>query len=268
MPIVGTCRLCHINADLQVSHFLPNAVYAQLREDALKNPHPVLMTEDDSIISSKQIAEHLLCFDCEQRFSKLGESWVLGNMARATSFPLQDMLIKAKPLGISPDQTFACYSAAAIPGIDMDALIYFALSIFWRGAAHRWRNIKGVMEGIKLGPYEEPIRKFLLGGPFPDDIVVQIAVWPTKDVIPAAYTPRKGKAPGYHAFNFMIPGIEFRLLAGKQIPDDVLSSCSHASPQKLIYATMQTVTETIETFGKIMSHSKPSKSLLGSRTPK
>jgi hypothetical protein len=269
MPIVGTCRLCHKNADLQVSHFLPNAVYAQLREDALKNPHPVLMTEDDSIISSKQIAEHLLCFDCEQRFSKLGESWVLGNMARVTSFPLQDMLTKAKPLGISPDQTFACYSVAATPGIDMDALIYFALSIFWRGAAHQWRNIdKGLMEGIKLGPYEEPIRKFLLGGPFPDDIVVQVAVWPTKDVIPAAYTPRKGKAPGYHAFNFMIPGIEFRLLTGKQIPDDVLSSCSHASPQKLIYATMQTVTETIETFGKIMSHSKPSKSLLGPRTPK
>lgn len=66
MPIVGTCRLCHINANPQVSHFLPNAVYAQLREDALKNQHPVLMTEDDSIISSKQIAEHLLCFDCEQ----------------------------------------------------------------------------------------------------------------------------------------------------------------------------------------------------------
>jgi hypothetical protein len=150
----------------------------------------------------------------------------------------------------------------------MDALIYFALSIFWRGAAHRWRNIKGVMDGIKLGPYEEPIRKFLLGSPFPDDIVVQVAVWPTKDVIPAAYTPRMGKAPGYHAFNFMIPGIEFRLLTGKQIPDDVLLSCSHASPQKLIYATMQTVTETIETFGKIMSHSKPSKTLLGPRTPK
>lgn len=118
MPIIGTCRLCHMNTDLQVSHFLPNAVYARLREHALKNPHPVLMSEDDSIISSKQIAEHLLCFDCEQRFSKLDESWVLGNMARATNFPLQDMLIKANPLGISPDQTFACYSAAAIPSID------------------------------------------------------------------------------------------------------------------------------------------------------
>jgi hypothetical protein len=268
MPVVGTCKLCHKTANLQVSHFLPNALYAQLREDTLKNPHPVLMTKDDSIISSKQIAEHLLCFDCEQRFSKLGESWVLGNMARATSFPLQDMLIKAKPLGTSDDQTFAYYSGATIPDINMNALIFFALSIFWRGAAHRWRNIKGVMEGIKLGPYEEPIRKFLLGGPFPDDIVVQVAVWPTKDVVRAAYTPRKGKAPGYHAFNFMIPGIEFRLLTGKQIPNSVRLTCSYASPQKLIYATMQTVSETMGTFGKIMSHSKPSKSLLGPRTPK
>src|ERR1039457_293527 len=92
MPVVGTCKLCHKTANLQVSHFLPNADYAQLREDALKNPHPVLMTEDDSVISAKQIAEHLLCVDCEERFGKLGESWVLGNMARATSFPLQDML--------------------------------------------------------------------------------------------------------------------------------------------------------------------------------
>lgn len=268
MPAIGTCKLCQKTAELQVSHFLPNAVYAQLRDDTLKNAHPVLMTEDDSIISPKQIAEPLLCVDCEQRFSKLGESWVLGNMSRVTSFPLQDMLIKATPLGVSDDKTFAVFSAAAIPEIDMDALVYFALSVFWRSSAHQWRNIKGVMDGIKLGPYEEPIRQFLLGGPFPADIVVQVAVWPTKDVVRAAYTPRRGRAPGYHVFNFMIPGIEFRLLTGKQIPEDVQMSCSHGSPQKLIYSTMQTVSETIKTFGQIMEHSKPSKKLLGPRTPK
>jgi hypothetical protein len=66
----------------------------------------------------------------------------------------------------------------------------------------------------------------------------------------------------------MIPGIEFRLLTGKQIPEDVQMSCSHGSPQKLIYSTMQTVSETIKTFGQIMEHSKPSKKLLGPRTPK
>jgi len=264
----GMCRLCLKPADLQESHFLPRAVYTQLRTDALKNSNPVLMTEHDSTISQKQIKEYLLCSDCEQRFSKLGESWVLANMARIANFPLQDMLFSTKPLGVSPDRTFTCYSAAAISGIDMDALVYFALSIFWRSAAHQWRNIEGAMDGIKLGPYEELIRDFLLGGPFPDNIVVQVAVWPEKKVIPVAYTPRRGKAPGYHVFNFMIPGIEFRLLTGKQIPDEVFSSCSYSSPQKLIYMTAQTVSETMETFGKIMAHSKPSKSLLGPRTPK
>jgi hypothetical protein len=265
----GICRLCHKLADLQESHFFPRAVYIQLREAAFKNQNPVLMTEDESTISQKQIKEYLLCFDCEQRFSRLGESWVMANMARITSFPLQDSLFSGTPLGISKDQTFSCYSAAVLSSIDIGALTYFALSIFLRSAAHQWRNIDGTnMDGIRLGPYEEPIRNFLLGGSFPNDVVIQVAVWPEKVVIQAAYTPRRGNAPGYHVFNFMIPGIEFRLLTGKQIPYDVRSTCSYASPQKLIYMTKQTVDETIVTLGKMMSHSKPTKSLLSPRIPK
>jgi hypothetical protein len=96
----GICRLCHKLADLQESHFFPRAVYIQLREAAFKNPNPVLMTEDESTISQKQIKEYLLCFDCEQRFSRLGESWVMANMARITSFPLQDSLFSVTPLGV------------------------------------------------------------------------------------------------------------------------------------------------------------------------
>jgi hypothetical protein len=36
--------------------------------------------------SSGQIADELLCRDCEQRFSKNGETWVIENMAQQGGF--------------------------------------------------------------------------------------------------------------------------------------------------------------------------------------
>ncbi len=112
------------------------------------------------------------------------------------------------------------------------------LSVFWRAAAHTWRNMSGPMEGIDLGPFEEPIRRFLLGGPFPSNPVVLVSVWPTRDVLPAAYTPRRGRAPGWHVFNFLIPGLEFRLLTGRQIPRELRGMCSFASAEKFIFSAM------------------------------
>jgi hypothetical protein len=249
------CKLCKLERELRESHFLPAAVYAQLRQDSQQNPNPVLVTSKVSLTTSKQITGRVLCGECEQQFSSLGEAWVLANMSRPEGFAMQDALAATKP--IASNENFAYYSSAAIPTINMDALVYFALSIFWRASAHMWRNVSGFMEGIELGPFEESIRKFLVGGEFPADTVVLVSVWPTKDVLPAAYTPRRGRAPGYHCFNFLIPGLEFKLLTGKQIPD-VLRS---AFEEKVIFSAMSVVSDTMEAFTKLVSTSRVSKKL-------
>jgi hypothetical protein len=117
------------------------------------------------------------------------------------------------------------------------------------------------MEGIDLGPFEEPIRRFLLGGEFPANVVVLVSVWPTKDVLPAAYTPRRGRAPDCHCFNFVIPGLEFKLLTGKLIPADLRSMCSHTSAEKFIFSAMSVVSDTLQAFRQLMLTSRPTKGL-------
>jgi hypothetical protein len=258
MPL---CKLCKQDRELQESHFLPAAVYAQLRDPAQQNPNPVLITSQISLSTSKQITDRVLCDECEQRFSRLGETWVLANMARPEGFPIQEALAATAP--IAANESFAYYSSAAISTIKMDALVYFALSIFWRASAHRWRNVSGFMEGIDLGPFEEPIRCFLLGDRFPADTVILVSCWPTRDVVPAAYTPRRGRAPGYHCFNFLIPGLEFKLLVGRQIPEILRAMCSHASADKLIFCAMLVVSDTTEAFTKLATTSRVSKGLQG-----
>jgi hypothetical protein len=256
---MALCKLCRQDRELRESHFLPAAVYAQLRDGAQQNPNPVLITSKVSLATSKQITGHVLCGECEQRFSNNGEAWVLGNMSRPEGFPIQDALVASKP--IQSNEKFAYYSSVAIPAINMPALIYFAMSIFWRASAHMWRNVSGFMEGIDLGPFEEPIRGFLLGGPFPKDTVILVSVWPTKDVLPAAYTPRRGRAPGCHCFNFLIPGLEFKLLTGKGIPEVLRTACSNASADRLIFSAMSVASDTMEAFAKLISTSRPSKGL-------
>ena len=256
MPL---CKLCKLDRELRESHFLPAAVYAQLRENTQQNPNPVLMTSRISLTTSKQITGRVLCAECEQRFSRLGETWVLANMARPEGFPIQEALVAAKP--IAANETFAYYSSAAVAAINMEALVYFALSMFWRASAHMWRNVSGFMEGIELGPFEESIRRFLLGDKFPTDTVILVSVWPTTDVLPAAYTPRRGRAPGYHCFNFLIPGLEFKLLTGRQIPEVLRAMCSYSSADKLIFSAMSVVSDTMESFTKLASTSRASKAL-------
>ncbi len=162
---------------------------------------------------------------------------------------------------IDANDKFAYYSSVKIPEINIDALVYFAVSMFWRGSAHTWRNVSGYMEGIELGPFEEPIRRFLVGDKFPADTVILVTVWPTKDVLPAAYTPRRGRAPGYHCFNFVIPGLEFKLLTGRLIPAELRAVCSYGSPERIIFSAMSVVSETIEAFTMLASNSRVSKGL-------
>jgi len=256
MPL---CNLCKLDRPLRESHFLPAAVYAQLRSDTEQNPNPVLVSSRNSVATSEQITDRVLCGECEQRFSNEGEAWVLGNMARHEGFKLQELISATNP--IQANDTSAVYSSAAVPAINMDALVYFALSIFWRGSAHTWRGTSGPMQGIELGPFEEPIRCFLLGGKFPENVVVLVSFWPTKNVLPAAYTPRRGRAPGCHCFNFVVPGLEFKLLTGKLIPDELRFMCSHASAEKFIFSATSIVSDTIAAFGKLMLTSRPSKGL-------
>ncbi len=77
--MIGQCKLClKTGVELRDSHFLSAGIYRILRDDNEKNPNPWLLTKDAAVQTSSQLKAHLLCHDCEQRFSKNGETWALG----------------------------------------------------------------------------------------------------------------------------------------------------------------------------------------------
>src|SRR5690349_11649502 len=72
MPVHGRCRLCLREAQLQDSHYIPQAAYRLVRGEG-KNPHPLVVQTDKVLQTSLQMRAHAFCQDCEQRFHQGGE---------------------------------------------------------------------------------------------------------------------------------------------------------------------------------------------------
>jgi hypothetical protein len=163
MPI-GVCKLCRQTKELQDSHYLPKGAYKANRAPALKNPSPVVLSNDEVLQSSAQLSDYMLCRDCEQKFNENGEKWVLRNIPRnyAERFPIVDALNAEVPL--LADGGTKLYAGAAAKSLDMTKIVYFAISVFWLGAVHKWEStLRSEAPEVHLCAYEEPLRQFLLG---------------------------------------------------------------------------------------------------------
>src|ERR1035441_2420778 len=172
------CRLCLKSKPLQQSHLLAKALYRLLRTQSAKNPDPVWLTGKAAWSSSSQLSDKLLCFDCEQLFSKNGEDWVLRHCFRGKGrFRLREMIRGVQPVGIPiPQAKFI--PTLLIPGMEMDKLAYFAASVIWRAGVHRW-----VVDGLELKPIDirkdqlEQLRRFLVGETvFPSDTYLWVSI--------------------------------------------------------------------------------------------
>ena len=216
----GQCRLClRSPVELKKSHFMPAGVYRLLRGDSSeKNPNPVAMTAKAAVQTSRQITASLLCGDCEGRLSKNGENWVLKHcLKRDGSFPLAAIL-RATPPDVSSSRSHTkIYRAAGIAEINVDALGYFAASMFWRGSIHGWNHDGSVPVG--LGAYQEPFRRYLLSEePFPRHCAMWVVVRERSDILRLTYLPIGRRAGDFYVHKFPMPGLGFTLLVGKRIP--------------------------------------------------
>jgi hypothetical protein len=70
----GTCKLCLNEDDLQRSHYHGKAFY---RLSVADGELPILISPHLIIRNQKQIEDYLLCWSCEQRFTKMGEDYVM-----------------------------------------------------------------------------------------------------------------------------------------------------------------------------------------------
>jgi hypothetical protein len=230
----GVCRLCGKIGELQRSHLLPRGLYAQLRADGSLNPNPLNIGNGRMIQSSQQMTAHLLCRLCEQRFSSRGECWMLNHCFQSKSgrFALYADLINQPELLRVRDDVY--YAGSQLSGVA--SLVYFAMSVFWRAAAHRWK-LREEECHIELGPYTEAIGLFLLDrGPVPGHTALITLLAPLDNARPIAHFPKQsgGAADGCRTFEFLIPGVNFVLFTGKRIPQDFMKMCTASSPERVI----------------------------------
>ncbi|MDB5976953.1 MAG: hypothetical protein JWR07_3713 [Nevskia sp.] len=219
MPEYGQCKLCLPDRpiELRQSHYLPAAIYRVLRDEAERNPNPVMLNERGVVRTSRQMMAPLLCANCEDRLNKGGERWTLANCIRRDgSFPLAELLASRSPdIASDTDTTTKMYFSSGIPEVDASAIRYFAASVFWRGAIHPW---DGTIP-VRLGPYQEKFRRYLMGlQSFPENSALWVVVREGKEASRLTYSPVGARQGDCHIFRFPMPGLAFVLLVGKQIP--------------------------------------------------
>jgi len=233
---VGTCALCRNTAPLCDSHLIPKAVFRLLRKMSARNRSPIVFGEGFAYATDRQVADYLLCRDCEDRFGRRGESWTLENCFRGTSrFRLRSYIES-----VTPDDQYddlRIYSLAKNPMVtadDTDRLIYSAMSVFWRAAAHEW-SIDGRLIHVNLGSYCESFRLFLLDqGPFPPNTVLVVRLVSDDRMSSFMNAPESKNGNGFHYHSFTIPGMMFLLYAGGKLPSAYFDRSTAPNPGRYV----------------------------------
>jgi len=232
----GICKLCLLEKDLCLSHYMPRATYKYNRASGLKTPHPVMLTGGKPKQGTAQVKDYVLCQACENRFRVNGETWVLANIPHdyGNRFPLHEAVKAARPAIEEPGR--ALIAGKTTKGFDTDKLIYFGASIFWRGAAHRWPPIDGhEIEVLHLGEYQEQFRLFLLGRlSFPSDVSLTVMLWPFEKVAVAASLPRRSPWDKWERYWFYLNGLGFVVDIGRTVPEVFRVRSTSNSPEQFI----------------------------------
>lgn len=235
-PGLGICALCEGRKTLRGSHFLPAGAYRRLRDEGSDTPDPIIVGRRRTLQTSRQAAAKALCADCEERFNRNGENyamqWCWG--MQGSRFPLMERINVAEPL--RSGGAAVAYSSTAI-GVDTDQFAYFALSLLWRASIRAWDMPDGTKSTvINVGRHQEPVRMYLLGGPFPDDLIVTMTV--TTDLLSQRWMspPTVVTENVFKPIGIMMLGLDFRILLGPPLPAGARSICCVQSPLKVLFA--------------------------------
>lgn len=219
MNLTGQCRLCLNHAELQDSHFIPQAAYKRVRGQGT-NLHPIVIHGRKAVQTSAQTRAHLLCHDCEELFSRHGEDGFFRNCYSGPGqFRLLEVLRRQTPL--LEDDHFAVHSVPECESTAVEQIGYMGVSVLWKSAAHAWKDRDGTLPSITLGSlYQEQLRLYLLRtGPFPEHGAMIVEVSDEKNrLIAVTGTPATSKWPTHYLHWIDICGIRFNLLVGARMP--------------------------------------------------
>lgn len=234
----GVCKLCLREGKLLRSHLVPRAYYKLLRTPGADHPNPLTTFDNTTRTSQDQLAQHLLCEACEDRINKNGERWVLLNNYRlAGPSPMYRALLAAKA-----DPKFrsgTVYSALSVPEIDIDKLVYFGASIFWRASVTDWAVGGKPMQLIQLGAkYQEQFRQYLNGqSGFPSSSAIWIAVVRSESPAPLINFPVGEIRGKHHQHGFHVFGLDYFLYVGGTLTEEVTRHCAVRTPERYMFFT-------------------------------
>ena len=142
------------------------------------------------------------------------------------------MLLKAKPF--FRQEELSEYHASDIPDFDKAKVIHFAMTIFWKASVRDW-GTKGKTIYIDLGDYAEPLRQFVLGtGPFPKGMYLAVTILPPTVPLLGMLMPIRTGQKDFHRYKFYVPGVEFALKVGRQVPAEWREECVATGPLELV----------------------------------
>ncbi|MBI2306735.1 MAG: hypothetical protein HYU78_05470 [Rhodocyclales bacterium] len=224
--MIGTCALCQKTADLQNSHLIPKWAYRRACEvDPGDAKAPVYVAGGNAVLSNKQTTRHLLCSDCEQRFSNR-ENYVAGLTELDNG---QIKLFRNITRLDTPKKVLASLNNE----LDGDQIAYFAASVMWRGCV--------MTGGCKLGLYEPRFRQYLLGtSGFPPEAAISVGLFdqsPNADARGWVSEPASTKTNIGWLHGFLLAGLAFRCWVGKAIPGE-WQHVSLASPNPTKYVSI------------------------------
>jgi hypothetical protein len=231
--VSGICKLCLQDAPLCDSHMLPAALYRLLRSQTIKPSDPLLITDKVTLTSSRQPSAYLLCVQCEDRFRTGGEEWMMQRCYRGgAKFLLRDSVLGSQLL--DDGEMGRLYSVKESQDVSVEHLAFFAASVFWRASIHNWRFGPRI-ERIFLGPYQESLRRYLLGQePFPLNAAIWVWVSNYDKPSRAISFPHSLRTWDCYAHVFDIPGVRFTMLVGKVLPEIGHRLCILQGSEKII----------------------------------
>lgn len=214
------CRLCNKSAELKKSHLLAKSFYKIIARSF--EPHDsasIWASRKDKSLhyTNSQIVKKLLCKECEDRFNKCGEEYVISLCLKNP----QRFKIKRKLDTSTPSihkQGVSYFSPSDIPELDSQKLLYFAASIVWRVVATNWSNEDiSKMHGSLPQELEKSLQDFLLNKTdFPEDIYITVCVDSDHDPLPILSFPT-GDFKNRKHMSFFIPGIKFNIFYGQEV---------------------------------------------------
>jgi hypothetical protein len=197
----------------------------------------------------------LLCSECEQRFSRNGEAYVIPKLSKGNTFPLLDALKAAVPAVKTPQWT--AFRGDQV-GLETEKMAYFALSLLWRASVHEWQTLRGQTTSVVIDePFKEDLRRYLLGETgFPTDTVVVATVATDKISQETFFVPNRITKNPMIAYGLMNKGLYFRVFFGSDLPREMRPMCCASGAEKFIFMR-DCEDNLLEAFGRLMATSVP-----------